>query len=479
MTQQQSVLDWLKDAHAMEEGGAITLANHAATAHDYPEMQRKLKQHAETTRRHAELLKGCIERLGGHPSALKEAIGTVMGKVQGVANLPAKDTVVKNALGDFAAENFEIACYRSLIAAAEKVGDRRTADVCGQILRDEEEMAGWLAGQIPAITRTFLDGQAGEGAHDGQGSTLGAVKQTVTQTVKNLGEQGKGVASSVAQRGKRVAEKGKNDALIVSGALIAGAGAAILIAQALRGSGERRESGYERFRPPPGDVYSAPPAGATTGSAFEGSFVNERPAADVQTGVQSESLLEPDPLDLDADTLFIAEVQVETQDLLDTSDLSGEDQAVEDQILIDTLSEDARALAMSDAQSQEQGVGGGVDPIVEATTTPPAPESDAQGADEPSAVTEIWLMPGPYSGLGPIGYDSAGDPIGQEVYSRLTQHGHVDATEIEIVIDNGEVLLEGTVDSEATKRLAEEAVASIGTVRSVQNLLRVRTDESN
>lgn len=224
MTQQQSVLSWLKDAHAMEEGGAVTLANHAAAAQDYPEVQAKLNAHADATRRHAYLIEGCIERLGGHPSALKEALGTVMGKVQGVANLPAKDTVVKNALGDFAAENFEIACYRSLIAAAERVGDQETADVCGRILRDEEEMAGWLAEQIPTITRTFLSRQPGDG---GGLSALSSAKQTVA----GLGRKGKEVASSVGSKGTLLA----SGVLLASGALLVGAGAVLLAGQVFRG----------------------------------------------------------------------------------------------------------------------------------------------------------------------------------------------------------------------------------------------------
>jgi hypothetical protein len=106
---------------------------------------------------------------------------------------------------------------------------------------------------------------------------------------------------------------------------------------------------------------------------------------------------------------------------------------------------------------------------------------DARGHESVAALayTEVWLIPGPYSGRGPIGYDSAGDPTGQEVYSRLTQHGQVDASEIEIVIDDGEVLLDGTVDSEETKRLAQEAVETITGVRSVQNLLQVKDNRGS
>lgn len=229
MTQQQTVLSWLKDAHAMEVSAVPTLKDHAAAAEGYPDVQAKLNEHANATRRHAYLVVGCIERLGGHPSALKETVGTVMGKVTGVANLPAKDTVIKNALGDYAAENFEVACYKSLVAAAEKLGDQETADVCRRILRNEEEMAGWLGGHIATLTQKFVNERTGE---DGQtpSGTLGNVKQTVA----GLGAKGKELASNVGAR----------SAFLTAGVLLAGSGAALLVGLALRGtSKENRQEG--------------------------------------------------------------------------------------------------------------------------------------------------------------------------------------------------------------------------------------------
>ncbi|MDQ3399039.1 MAG: BON domain-containing protein, partial [Deinococcota bacterium] len=98
----------------------------------------------------------------------------------------------------------------------------------------------------------------------------------------------------------------------------------------------------------------------------------------------------------------------------------------------------------------------------------------AEGTDD-AATTEIWLAPGPYTGMGPKAYESAGDPLGQEAALRLTQHGQVDASNIEITIDNGAVLLEGTVVSEEVKSLAEEAIRSLEGVGDVQNLLEVHT----
>lgn len=205
----------------MEVGAIPTLKSHAAAAGDYPDLQAKLNEHVDVTRRHAYLIEGCIERLGGHPSAVKEVIGTMAGKVSGIANLPAKDTVIKNALGDYAAENFEIASYRSLIAAAEMVGDQETAGVCRRILRDEEEMAGWLGGHIATLTLGFLSGQAGEA--DESGALRGA-----GQRIARMGRQGKEVASDGGSKG----------ALLAVGALLIAAGATLLLGQAFQGEAE-------------------------------------------------------------------------------------------------------------------------------------------------------------------------------------------------------------------------------------------------
>ena len=414
MTQQQTVLSWLKDAHAMEVGGLPTLRDHAETAKDHAEMQAKLSQHAAATQRHAELLEGCIERLGGSPSALKEAVGSAFGKVTGLANLPAKDTVVKNALGDHAAENFEVACYTSLVAAAEKVGDYETADVCKQILGEEEAMADWLKGYIPTLTQTFLTERTGDEDSDGPLADVG-------QKVAGLGKKTQEAATSVDPK----------NALLAGGALLAGAGAALLVGQALRGGSEEH--------PPEGvtdegAAAAATPPPASPETTFEGSFVTEVKADEI-TEVEAVEL-EASGVDAEVESIF---EPLETAEL---PSLSGSE------------------ADMGDEESVVTDLGTGFDTGL---------EMDA-GTD---IYTDAWSTPGPYSGLGPI-YDGAGDPAGQEVASRLTQHGQIDASGIEITVDDGEVLLEGSVDSEETKRLAQEALESVAGVSSVQNLLDVQ-----
>jgi ferritin-like metal-binding protein YciE len=68
----------------------------------------------------------------------------------------AKDKMVKNAMGDYAIEHFEITTYKILITTARDLGMEDIATVCEGILRDEQEMAKWLEQSLPMVTRTHL-----------------------------------------------------------------------------------------------------------------------------------------------------------------------------------------------------------------------------------------------------------------------------------------------------------------------------------
>jgi ferritin-like metal-binding protein YciE len=156
MAHKELVIAWLNDAHAMELGIAQVLERHAEEAKDHPHMQAGLQRHLEQTRRHAELVKGCVERMGGETSGIKSGMASVMGAVQGMSTKLAKDDLIKNTLHDYGTEHFEIACYTSLIAAAEDLGDQETARVCREILRDDQAMADFLFQQIPPTTIEML-----------------------------------------------------------------------------------------------------------------------------------------------------------------------------------------------------------------------------------------------------------------------------------------------------------------------------------
>lgn len=92
--------------------------------------------------------------------------------------------------------------------------------------------------------------------------------------------------------------------------------------------------------------------------------------------------------------------------------------------------------------------------------------------------TEVWLIPGPHTGRGPRGYQRSNQRIEEDVCERLSQHGQLDASEIQVHVEDGEVTLTGTVSSRAEKRMAEDALDSITGIKDVHNQLRVQKDQS-
>ncbi|HYG01401.1 MAG TPA: BON domain-containing protein [Chryseosolibacter sp.] len=80
---------------------------------------------------------------------------------------------------------------------------------------------------------------------------------------------------------------------------------------------------------------------------------------------------------------------------------------------------------------------------------------------------------GPHRGKGPKGYTRSDERIREDVMDRLTDEWHVDATEIEVSVVDGEVTLSGYVHERYQKRRAEVVVENIPGVKEVENRIRV------
>jgi osmotically-inducible protein OsmY len=77
-------------------------------------------------------------------------------------------------------------------------------------------------------------------------------------------------------------------------------------------------------------------------------------------------------------------------------------------------------------------------------------------------------------GKGPKGYTRSDDRIREDVNDKLTDDWHVDASNIEVQVSNGEVTLTGTVNSREEKRHAEDLAEQCSGVKHVQNNLRLQ-----
>ncbi|HEU5382719.1 MAG TPA: ferritin-like domain-containing protein [Ktedonobacteraceae bacterium] len=156
MTGKDLIVSWLNDAYGMENALVQILEHQIKDAKDYPQVQTKLEQHLEQTRRHAQLVKDCIEAHGSSTSTIKTGMANLFGQMQALSTGAARDEMVKNALADYAAENFEVASYTALVRAAQELGDQQTATTCQQILQEDQEMANWLHRNLPALVEQAL-----------------------------------------------------------------------------------------------------------------------------------------------------------------------------------------------------------------------------------------------------------------------------------------------------------------------------------
>ena len=80
---------------------------------------------------------------------------------------------------------------------------------------------------------------------------------------------------------------------------------------------------------------------------------------------------------------------------------------------------------------------------------------------------------GEFVGRGPKGYQRSDARINEDVCDRLTDAADVDASNVEVRVNNGEVTLSGSVMNREEKRRAEDLIESISGVREVHNNLRV------
>lgn len=79
-----------------------------------------------------------------------------------------------------------------------------------------------------------------------------------------------------------------------------------------------------------------------------------------------------------------------------------------------------------------------------------------------------------YRGVGPRNYRRTDARIAEDVNDRLTDDPHVDASEISVSVEGGEVTLDGRVASRTMKRRAEDLADTVAGVVHVQNNLRAQ-----
>ena len=85
---------------------------------------------------------------------------------------------------------------------------------------------------------------------------------------------------------------------------------------------------------------------------------------------------------------------------------------------------------------------------------------------------------GSHRGKGPKGYKCADDWIRDDICERLSHHGLIDASLVDVEVKDGKVTLTGEVFDRRMKYMTEDVAEEVTGVKEIQNKLRVARDRA-
>ncbi|MDJ3897695.1 DUF892 family protein, partial [Salmonella enterica] len=129
--------DWLRDAHAMEKQAESMLESMASRIENYPDIKARIEQHISETKHQITMLEEVLDRNGISRSVLKDSMSKMAAIGQSIGGMFPSDEIVKGSISGYVFEQFEIACYTSLLAAAKKAGDTASIPTIEAILKEE------------------------------------------------------------------------------------------------------------------------------------------------------------------------------------------------------------------------------------------------------------------------------------------------------------------------------------------------------
>ena len=137
---QQKLVDYVQDAHAMEQNVSTMLTSMISTTDDR-EIKEMIEHHKRQTEEHERRLRERLDAIGAGTSTSKEVGGIGAALFKGVGDMARTDKPGKNARDGFMTEHMEIAAYELLERLAKRAGDEQTAEVARLNRADEQAMA--------------------------------------------------------------------------------------------------------------------------------------------------------------------------------------------------------------------------------------------------------------------------------------------------------------------------------------------------
>ena len=183
-----TVVRLLNEAYAKEKQLEVALQAHleVTTRDDYT---KRLKDHLKETSSHASQVSRRIKQLGGNPETVSvpgpeglakaaESVSGVVAKAKATAQGPLhairgsgeQEKMLRNARTEYRDEADEIATYTVIDSLATATGDKQTAKLAREIMREEQRMQQFLANLLRELSVDFAHDEIPVSEIEGQAS---------------------------------------------------------------------------------------------------------------------------------------------------------------------------------------------------------------------------------------------------------------------------------------------------------------------
>lgn len=187
-TRDAKVVQLLNEAYAKEKQLEVALQAHleVTTRDDYA---KRLKDHLKETSSHASQVSKRIKQLGGNPETVSvpgpeglgkaaESVSEVVAKAKATAQAPLhairgsgeQEKMLRNARTQYRDEADEIAIYTVIDSLATATGDKQSAKLARDIMRQEERMQRFLVELLRELSVDFAHDEIPVSEIEGQAS---------------------------------------------------------------------------------------------------------------------------------------------------------------------------------------------------------------------------------------------------------------------------------------------------------------------
>lgn len=160
MDPKHEVIEWLRDAYAMERSREIFLEEMAKNDRYTIPCRTAAAMHLTETHQHAQSVESMLRSVGSDVSSFKTGLGLTAEAMKAPGAALSHDVPIKDLLTAYSMEHFEIACYEAIVAVADLAGLSQISNACKQIMQDEIRMAEVIQRELPRIVEESFSADA-------------------------------------------------------------------------------------------------------------------------------------------------------------------------------------------------------------------------------------------------------------------------------------------------------------------------------